>query len=175
MSQDASGEYLRSAVMTATPEQLQMMLYDGAIRFARQGREALAQRDYETSCEKLIRAQQVVAAMESGLRPDVNPELCAQMASLYGFVYNRLVDANLKHDVTAVDEALRILDHQRETWKLLMDKIRSERPTGAPAPANPASQSTRVPPTPANARPARTPPVKSTPVVPTGPTLCIEG
>jgi flagellin-specific chaperone FliS len=40
MTQDASGEYLRNAVMTASPEQLQMMLYDGATRFARQARDA---------------------------------------------------------------------------------------------------------------------------------------
>lgn len=124
MHTDTSGEYLKSAVMTATPEKLQLMLYDGAIRFARQAREALAVRNYEVSCEKLLRTQQIVTAMQDGLRPEVNATLCKQMSDLYGFIYARLVDANTRHDVAAVDEALQILEHQRETWRLLMEKTR---------------------------------------------------
>ena len=49
-----------------------------------------------------------------------------QMSQLYTFVYNRLVDANLTRNPTLIDEALQVLEHQRETWQLLMDKIRSE-------------------------------------------------
>ena len=138
MSQDAQGEYLRNAVLTATPEQLQLMLYDGAIRFARQGREAMEKRDWETSCEKLLRAERIVAQLQEGLRPEVNPELCAQMAALYGFTYSRLVEANMKRDVALIDEALQLLDHMRETWRLLLEKIRSvPSANDAPAPATP--------------------------------------
>lgn len=129
----ASDEYLRNTVMTATPEQLQLMLYDGAIRFATQAREALAKSDFETSCEKLLRAQRIVLEMRNGLRPEVNPELCDQISALYDFVYNRLVDANMQRDPAAIDEALRILEHQRETWRLLIEKIRRE---GAPQTAD---------------------------------------
>lgn len=124
MTQDASGEYLRNSVMTAAPEQLQLMLYDGAIRFARQARAALECGDIETSCEKLLRAQRIVLEMQNGLRPEVNQTLCEQMSQLYTFVYNRLVDANLTRNPTLIDEALQVLEHQRETWQLLMDKIR---------------------------------------------------
>lgn len=123
MTGTASNEYLKNAVLTASPERLQLMLYDGAIRFARQGRDALARKDYSTSCEKLLRAQRIVVEMEAGLRHDVNPELCQQLAALYHFVYTRLVDANLGHETAAVDEALRILEHQRETWIMLMQRI----------------------------------------------------
>jgi flagellar protein FliS len=130
MTPHASGEYLRNTVMTATPEQLQLMLYDGAIRFARQGREAIERKDYETSCEKLIRAQEIVSAMQNGLRPDVNPELCAQLTSLYNFIYRRLIEGNTKQDLAAIDEAVKILEHQRETWVILMDKIRGTTPGG---------------------------------------------
>ena len=124
MHTDTSGEYLKSAVMTATPEKLQLMLYDGAIRFGRQAREALVARNFETSCEKLLRAQQIVTALQDGLRPEVNAALCKQMADLYQFVYARRVDANTRHDVSALDEALQILEHQRETWRMLMEKTR---------------------------------------------------
>jgi len=129
MHTDTGGEYLKSAVMTATPEKLQLMLYDGAIRFGRQARDALTARNFETSCEKLLRAQQIVTAMEDGLRHEVNAQLCRQMAELYQFVYGRLVAANIQHDVTALDEALQILEHQRETWRLLIEKTRESTPT----------------------------------------------
>lgn len=122
--------------MTATPEQLQMMLYDGAIRFARQGREALQQGDLETSCEKLLRAQCIVLELQNGLRPEVNPHLCEQMASLYTFVYYRLIDANLIHDATPINEALQVLEHQRETWRLLMEKTCEAAPAGKADPGD---------------------------------------
>jgi len=131
MPSDASSAYLRDAVLTAPPEQLQMMLYDGAIRFARQAREAVQDGDLATSCEKLIRAQRIMLELQNGLRPEVNPSLCAQVGGLYTFVYRRLVDANLTRDVAKIDEALRILEHLRETWQLLLKKLRDE----APAPA----------------------------------------
>lgn len=124
---NASNEYLRNAVLTASQEQLQMMLFDGAIRFTRQAREAIERSDLSTSCEKLLRAQKIVLEMEKGLRPEVNPTLCAQMASLYQFIYQRLVEANMRRDLKALDEALAILEHQRETWQLLMQKLASAR------------------------------------------------
>ena len=126
MTQAHSGEYLRNAVMTASPEQLHLMLYDGAIRFARQAKEALARNDLETSCEKLLRAQRIIVELQNGLKPEVDPSLCDNMARLYGFVHNRLVDANVKRDPDAVEAALKILEHQRETWRLLVEKLRGE-------------------------------------------------
>lgn len=128
-----SQEYLRNTVLTATPEQLQLMLYDGAIRFAARGLEALCAKNREVAFEALDRAQRIVLELENGLRPDVNPTLAEQMAALYGFVYRRLVHANLHQDPHAVEEALKILRHQRETWSLLIERIRKESPAPAAA------------------------------------------
>ncbi len=129
---NGSNEYLRNAVMTASPEQLQLMLYDGAIRFARQAKDALAEENFEKSCESLLRAQQIVMELIAGLRPDVNAELCERMAALYQFVHHRLVHANMKHDAGAIDEALSILSHQRETWRMLIERISADAPTAGP-------------------------------------------
>lgn len=122
--------------MTASPEQLHLMLYDGAIRFANQAIDALEKKDFETSCEKLLRAQRIISEMKAGLRPEVQPELCAQLASLYDFVYWRLVDANMQHAEAPIREAIKILEHQRETWRILVDKVRqgSDAPVPRQAP-----------------------------------------
>lgn len=126
MSTAAPNPYLRDAVMTASPEQLQLMLYDGAIRFATQGRDAILARDFEQAFEKCSRAQRIVLEMERGLRPEVAPELCNRLSALYMFVYRRLVDGCVDHDTQAIDDALKILRFERETWVMLMDKIARE-------------------------------------------------
>jgi flagellar protein FliS len=134
MSTLAPNSYLRDAILTATAEQLQLMLYDGAIRFARQGRDALEARDFEKSYEKLSRAQAIIIEMENGLRPEVNPELCSRMASIYGFLYRKLVDASVNRDPSAIDDALKVLYIERDTWVMLIEKVNQARAAGASAP-----------------------------------------
>lgn len=132
---NASFEYLKGAVMTASPAQLQLMLLDGAIRFATRGREAIERKDIEGAFNALERAQRIALELIGGMNRDANPELVDQMAGLYNFIYRRLVDANMKRDTRAVDDALRILSHQRETWRLLIEKITREAGTRGGPPA----------------------------------------
>ena len=126
--------------MTASPEQLQLMLYDGAIRFARQGGDALLAQDYETSYQKLSRAQAIIVEMEAGLRHEVNPELCGRMAAIYGFLYRKLVEASIHKDPAAVDDALKVLDIERETWVLLIERVTAARAQVAPSGDGPAAE-----------------------------------
>ena len=157
MSTAARDVYLRNAVLTATPEQLQLMLYDGAIRFATQGRDAIDAGNPEAIYSCFSRAQKIILEMQAGLRPEVNPSLCKQMSALYDFIYRKLVDASIHHDATAADDALRILNYQRETWVMLMARLREETTQAdAPSPA-----------------PARVPPSACAEGV--GTTLSIEG
>ena len=99
------------------------MLFDGAIRYALDGRQAILDKDFERTYENLSRAQRIVMEMQSGLRPDVNAELSGQMSSLYDFIYRKLVDASVKRDVGSIDDAVKILRHLRESWVMLMEKV----------------------------------------------------
>ncbi len=123
MAGNSEQSYLRDAVMTASPEQLQLMLYDGALRFARQGREALESENFETAFERLSRAQKIILEMQQGLNFEVDQELCERMSGLYMFAYRKLVDACCKHQTSDVDEALRVLEYERQTWVMLMEKV----------------------------------------------------
>jgi flagellar protein FliS len=134
MNPQAGDQYLRNAVLTASPEQLQLMLYDGAIRFATQAREAMQAKEIEKTHNLLTRTQRIIVEMQNGLRPEVAPDICNQVAGLYAFTYRRLVDANINKDMEALEEALEILKHLRETWVLLLEKLRQER-AGETAPA----------------------------------------
>src|SRR5205807_6185566 len=93
----AAQNYLRSKVLTATPEQLQLMLYDGAIRFAEQAKAGLHKKDFEASYNAISRAQKIIAELSSSLKHDLAPELCVKLSSLYNFVYRKLMDANVDH------------------------------------------------------------------------------
>lgn len=118
--------YLRSRVMTAPPEQLQLMLFDGAIRFAERGKAALIERDYEASYEAIRRARRIVEELALGLRPEGNEELAGRLGQLYDFTFRRLVAANLDRDPSALDDALLILRHQRETWAMFLKKLETD-------------------------------------------------
>lgn len=144
----AENPYLRDAVLTATPEQLQLMLYDGAIRFALQGRDAIRGKDFETSFDKLTRAQNILLEMLNGLNYEVNRELCERVASVYNFIYRKLVDANVHRDPLAIDDAVRVLRIERETWQLLVDKVSRlhNQPTADNDPRSPQASQTAAQP-----------------------------
>jgi flagellar protein FliS len=123
MNNQVAQNYLRTKVFTATPEQLQLMLYDGAIRFADQARVALQDKKFEQSYDLISRAQKIIAEMTGSLKHDVAPELCAKLSALYTYVYKKLIEANVEHTLEPLDEALNLLRYQRETWAMLLDQL----------------------------------------------------
>jgi flagellar protein FliS len=123
MNNPFAQNYLRTKVFTATPEQLQLMLYDGAIRFGEQARVALETKQYDQSFELLSRTQKIIAEMTASLKHDVSPDLCGKLAALYIFVYRKLIEANVEHTTPPLDEALAILRYQRETWVMLLEQL----------------------------------------------------
>ena len=127
MSAHAAQHYLKAKVLTATPEQLQLMLYDGAIRFTEQAKAALTDKQYEQSHDLLTRAQRIITELTCGLKPTVAPELCARLSGLYTFCYRKLVEANVEHDPAALEEALAILRYQRETWAMLLQHLSQQK------------------------------------------------
>jgi flagellar secretion chaperone FliS len=123
MNPQAAQNYLKTRVLTATPEQLQMMLYDGAIRCCEQARPAIEKKDWETTYTSLSRAQAIVTELITSLRPDQQPELCQRLSALYTYIYKKLVEACAQHKLDSLDEALKLLRYQRETWAMLMEQL----------------------------------------------------
>ncbi|HEX7008819.1 MAG TPA: flagellar export chaperone FliS [Phycisphaeraceae bacterium] len=130
----ATNPYLRTKILTARPEELRLMLYDGALRFCRQAQAAMAQRKYEESYNCLMRAQKIVLELSTSLNHQADPDLCSRLAALYTFIYRRLVDANMSRDAAIIDEAIRLLTYERETWQMLLEKLAEQaRQEGDPA------------------------------------------
>lgn len=118
--------YLRTKVLTASQEELRLMLFDGAIRFAQLGREGLAGKDYEKSFEGITRCQAILMELINSLRPEHDPDLCGKLAALYTFMYTRLLEASRQRDPKMVDEVLDLLRFERETWVMLMEQLARE-------------------------------------------------
>ena len=130
MSQGPSNPYLRTKIMTASPEELRMMLYDGAIKFCRQGQMAAEEEDHEQVFNNLMRAQKIVLELSTSLNHEMAPELCSRLSALYTYIYRRLVDSSTNKDPKALAEAIKLLEYERETWQMLMDRLAEE---GGPA------------------------------------------
>jgi flagellar secretion chaperone FliS len=123
MNQQAAQNYLKTKVFTATPEQLQLMLFDGALRFGEQAKAALELKNYEQSYNMISRVQKIITEMQSCLKPSIAPDLCSKLGALYNYVYRRLVEASIDHSMPALDEALNLLRYQRETWMMLLEQL----------------------------------------------------
>ena len=139
MSQEPN-PYLRDAVLTAGPEQLQLMLYDGAIRFTRQGIKGIEEQKWEQCFEGFNRAQRIVLELLNGLNYDVDRELCTRTAGIYNFIYRKLVEACTQRELLPANDALGLLEFQRETWFMRMEKLRRERADGTKSQAARAEQ-----------------------------------
>lgn len=123
MNSQVATNYLRTKVLTATPEQLQMMLYDGAIRFCEQARAALNEKNWEQSYSLISRVQKIITEMNCSLRHNIHPDLCGKLAALYNYAYRKLIEANIDHKIEAIDDALTVLNYQRDTWAMLLDQM----------------------------------------------------
>jgi flagellar protein FliS len=127
MNPQVAQNYLRTKVLTATPEQVQLMLFDGAIRYAEQARPMLEQKKFEQSHTLLTRAQKIVNHLLGSLKRDVAPELCTNLAGIYTYVHRKLVEADIKHNVAAIGEAIELLRYQRETWVMLLQQLAQQK------------------------------------------------
>lgn len=154
MAIDVNNPYFRTKVMTASQEELRLLLIEGAIRFMKDGREALVKRDWEGVYDGFTQAKAILIELINALRPEIAPELCKNLSALYTYMYTRLTEGSIQKDLAAVDEVIRLMEYDRETWILLMEKLAGEKAGGTPA-AQPAAPAAPARPAPAPAqRPA---------------------
>ncbi len=119
MTIDPRQQYHKIQVETASPGQLVLMLYGGALRFLRLAREGLAERDIEKTHRGLTRAQEIVFELMASLDSSAG-EVADNLLGLYVYLYGRLTDANVRKDPEPVEEALRILTRLEGAWRQVL-------------------------------------------------------
>ncbi|MEM1329272.1 MAG: flagellar export chaperone FliS [Planctomycetota bacterium] len=139
--------YLRTKVLSARPEELRMMLLEGALKFARQGLDGLESKDFEQSFSGISQCRSIVVELMSNLRDDVAPEVCDRVRAVYTFLFNQLTEASLEKDAQKLEQAIELLEFERETWQMLIDDLAKERAAGRDPVAEAAAkiQTTKAP------------------------------
>ncbi len=125
MVNSAAEAYKRQQILTATPEALTLMLYNGALRFMAEGREALENKKIEEANTALQKAQNIITEFRVTLNMEY--EISHQLMPLYNYVYDRLVESNMKGDLAQLDEAKNIVTELRDAWAQAMVKARKEK------------------------------------------------
>ncbi|CAN5729218.1 hypothetical protein BH11PLA1_BH11PLA1_05800 [soil metagenome] len=120
--------YLANRVLAASPAELRLMLLDGALKFATQGRDALAAKNFEGCFNAFTRCRAILVELVSGMKPHPNPELYHRLTALYMFMIARLLQASHDKDAAKAEEVMTLLSYERETWVLAMEKAVKEAP-----------------------------------------------
>lgn len=124
-------QYQKNQLETATPEQILIMLYDGAIQYLNVARIEMTAdkplKDIQKIHNNIIKAQQIISEFQNTLNMDIGGEMAKNLYSLYDYLYTRLVDANVKKDVKALDEVLNHLKDLRTTWQKAIDIAKHEK------------------------------------------------
>lgn len=110
-------QYQKSSIETASREQILIMLYDGAIQFLNKAKIAIANNEIENAHNNLMGAQNIIHEFINSMDREVAPQLAENLISLYEYFIRRLVHANLKRDISAVDEVLGYLKNLKATWE----------------------------------------------------------
>lgn len=139
---NSANAYLRTKVLTAPPEQLRLMLLDGAIRFATQGREAMARRDHEATYLGVSQCRDIVYELLTSIGPSVEASLADRVRALYTFLYSRLLEASTERSIPKLDEVIGLLEYERETWALFIERLHAERRGATPPGASQATGAT---------------------------------
>jgi flagellar protein FliS len=124
-------EYQKGAVNGASPLQLVIMLYDGAIRFMEAGKYGIEHQDLELQNKNLQKAQKIVLELMSCLDMEKGGEISTNLLALYTYVLNELVEANVGDKTEPVDRCIKILCDLRESW-VEVDRMTRVQATEAP-------------------------------------------
>lgn len=124
MTNAALNRYKQNSVTTATPEELTLMLYEGAIRFMNIAKYSIENKNLERAHSSLMRAQDII--MELNYSLDMNYEISKEYRMLYDFVISNLVDANISKDIKFIEDAATIVSELRDTWKEVMIQIQQK-------------------------------------------------
>jgi len=120
-------QYQNNQVTTASPEQLLILLYDGAIRFVRQAAEAMATGERVRKLESISKALGVIAELANTLDHEVGGEIAENLDALYHFMIRELTQANLKNDAEKLKVVEDMLCGLRETWMQAIEINRQEK------------------------------------------------
>ena len=118
ISKNPYAAYQNSKIMTASPAELTLMLYDGAIKFCNIAIVAIEKNDIEKAHNNIIKVERIINEFQATL--DHKYPVAKDFDNVYNYLKRRLFEANIKKDAEILEEVLKHLRTVRDTWKEVM-------------------------------------------------------
>lgn len=115
---NAYAQYKNSKILTASPAELTLMLYEGAIKFCNIAIAAIEQKDIEKAHTNIVKTQRIIEHFRLTL--DMKYPVAQDFDRVYEYLARRLVQANVKKDKEILEEVLEHFHSMRDTWKEVM-------------------------------------------------------
>jgi flagellar secretion chaperone FliS len=116
--------YQQNSVNTASPGELTLMLYNGCLKFIKQAKKAIHDRNVEEKNTSLIKAQNIIHEFMVTLNMDV--KVSSELMVMYDYLNRRLVEANVKSDPAILEEVEGFVTELRDTWKQVIQLNRQQ-------------------------------------------------
>lgn len=124
---NAYSQYNNSKILTASPSELTLMLYEGAIKFCNVAEVAIEQKDIQKAHDNIVKTQRIIDYLRQTL--DMKYPVAQDFENMYMYLSKRLVEANMRKDKAIIEEVLEHLRSIRDTWKEVM-RINREKGIG---------------------------------------------
>ncbi|MCR4740813.1 MAG: flagellar export chaperone FliS [Lachnospiraceae bacterium] len=115
---DAYAQYMRNKILTASPAELTLMLYEGAIKFCNIAIIGLENNDVEKAHNNIMKVQRIIEEFQITLNFDY--PIANDFNNVYNYLIRRLREANMEKDKQILEEVLEHLRTMRDTWKEVM-------------------------------------------------------
>ncbi len=111
-------QYSNNKIMTASPAELTLMLYEGAIKFCNIAIMGMEQKDVEKAHKNIVKTEKIIGYLRETL--DMKYQVAQDFENVYVYLARRLVEANMKKDKEILEEVCEHLRSVRDTWKEVM-------------------------------------------------------
>lgn len=115
----AYAQYNNSKILTASPAELTLMLYEGAIKFCNIAILAVEQKDIQKAHDNIVKTEHIIDYFRQTL--DMKYEVAQDFERVYTYLSRRLIQANMKKDKEILEEVNQHLRDMRDTWKQVME------------------------------------------------------
>jgi len=115
-------QYNRNKIMNASPAELTLMLYDGAIKFCNMAIMGIEQKDIQKANDNIKKVQRIIDEFRATL--DMKYPVAEDFDRVYKYLLSRLLEANIKKDKEILEEVNTHLHSMRDTWKEVMQKAK---------------------------------------------------
>lgn len=119
---NAAKAYGNNKILTATPAELTLMLYEGAVKFANIALTALEKKDYETVNINIQKSRAIIVELTSTLNHKY--PVAEDFKRMYDYIFALLVEANMKKDKEKLERALDEIRGMRDVWKEVMNRAK---------------------------------------------------